>query len=456
MKTALPMVPELAPRPHGAQTSSAVRVAPSWATRSRAGILASCATGRTASARWPRHSASARTTSATTSPGCVMPASSARAVTAADARRMLLRARRGGHRGRAGCAPGRPRMTTLALRRVHPPFWLGRGDRHRRLAHRLDPAGAGRRLAHDRRAGPRHERGLRRGAGLLPLRPAQGDAAARRRRDARRASCARSSRPSASAARSRVATSWRARPAAAGFGIITPFCSCSAVPLFIGFVEAGVPLGRDVRVPRRLARWSTRSPWSCSGACSVRPSRSRTWSPACSSPSARASSSAACTSSASSSRTSTRSTPARPSRSGRRWSSGCATPGTRPASSSGGSRRGSSSASRIGALIHGYAPTDLVAQIGGRVEPARRAARGHARRAALRQRRGHDPDRRGAPGQGPADRHRARIHDGRHRAVDPRAAHPAPGHAPRAHRRVRRRRGQRHRGRRLPVQPVRT
>jgi uncharacterized protein len=31
--------------------------------------------------------------------------------------------------------------------------------------------------------------------------------------------------------------------AAAGFGIITPFCSCSAVPLFIGFLEAGVPLG---------------------------------------------------------------------------------------------------------------------------------------------------------------------------------------------------------------------
>ena len=31
--------------------------------------------------------------------------------------------------------------------------------------------------------------------------------------------------------------------AAAGFGVITPFCSCSAVPLFIGFLEAGVPLG---------------------------------------------------------------------------------------------------------------------------------------------------------------------------------------------------------------------
>jgi len=30
---------------------------------------------------------------------------------------------------------------------------------------------------------------------------------------------------------------------AAILGIVTPFCSCSAVPLFIGFVEAGVPLG---------------------------------------------------------------------------------------------------------------------------------------------------------------------------------------------------------------------
>jgi uncharacterized membrane protein YraQ (UPF0718 family) len=31
--------------------------------------------------------------------------------------------------------------------------------------------------------------------------------------------------------------------AAAMLGIVTPFCSCSAVPLFIGFVESGVPLG---------------------------------------------------------------------------------------------------------------------------------------------------------------------------------------------------------------------
>lgn len=30
---------------------------------------------------------------------------------------------------------------------------------------------------------------------------------------------------------------------AALLGIVTPFCSCSAVPMFIGFIESGVPLG---------------------------------------------------------------------------------------------------------------------------------------------------------------------------------------------------------------------
>lgn len=30
---------------------------------------------------------------------------------------------------------------------------------------------------------------------------------------------------------------------ATSLGIITPFCSCSAVPLFLGFIEAGIPLG---------------------------------------------------------------------------------------------------------------------------------------------------------------------------------------------------------------------
>ncbi len=30
---------------------------------------------------------------------------------------------------------------------------------------------------------------------------------------------------------------------ASSLGIVTPFCSCSAIPLFLGFIEAGVPLG---------------------------------------------------------------------------------------------------------------------------------------------------------------------------------------------------------------------
>ena len=39
------------------------------------------------------------------------------------------------------------------------------------------------------------------------------------------------------------ATEGVANVMAASLGIVTPFCSCSAVPLFIGFVQAGVPLG---------------------------------------------------------------------------------------------------------------------------------------------------------------------------------------------------------------------
>lgn len=30
---------------------------------------------------------------------------------------------------------------------------------------------------------------------------------------------------------------------ASTLGIVTPFCSCSAIPLFLGFVESGIPLG---------------------------------------------------------------------------------------------------------------------------------------------------------------------------------------------------------------------
>lgn len=36
---------------------------------------------------------------------------------------------------------------------------------------------------------------------------------------------------------------WQARGMAVTLGAVTPFCSCSSVPLFIGFLEAGIPVG---------------------------------------------------------------------------------------------------------------------------------------------------------------------------------------------------------------------
>jgi len=36
---------------------------------------------------------------------------------------------------------------------------------------------------------------------------------------------------------------WVGNILASLLGVVTPFCSCSACPLFIGFVESGIPLG---------------------------------------------------------------------------------------------------------------------------------------------------------------------------------------------------------------------
>ncbi len=36
--------------------------------------------------------------------------------------------------------------------------------------------------------------------------------------------------------------------ASSTFGAITPFCSCSSVPLFIGFVKGGIPMGVTLAV----------------------------------------------------------------------------------------------------------------------------------------------------------------------------------------------------------------
>ena len=39
---------------------------------------------------------------------------------------------------------------------------------------------------------------------------------------------------------------------AALLGTVTPFCSCSSIPLFIGFTSAGLPLGGDLFLPDLL------------------------------------------------------------------------------------------------------------------------------------------------------------------------------------------------------------
>lgn len=80
---------------------------------------------------------------------------------------------------------------------------------------------------------------------------------------------------------------WLARLSAIGLGAVTPFCSCSSVPLFIGFVEAGIPLGvifsfliaspmiNEVRWSSWPASWAGRRPcctWrraSASAPCST-------------------------------------------------------------------------------------------------------------------------------------------------------------------------------------------
>ncbi len=38
-------------------------------------------------------------------------------------------------------------------------------------------------------------------------------------------------------------SSWYGHVGASLFGIITPFCSCSAIPLFLGFIQARIPIG---------------------------------------------------------------------------------------------------------------------------------------------------------------------------------------------------------------------
>ncbi len=82
----------------------------------------------------------------------------------------------------------------------------------------------------------------------------------------------------------------------------------------------------------------------------------------------------------------------------------------------------------LGAGIHGYVPEDFMASIMGKDAPWWSVPAAVAHRCAdVHQRRRHHPDRRGADGQGRGTRHGAGLHDERDRAVGPRDHHPAQG-----------------------------
>ena len=61
---------------------------------------------------------------------------------------------------------------------------------------------------------------------------------------------------------------------AALLGTVTPFCSCSSIPLFIGFTSAGLPLGVTfsflMRCWCRISPWGMISPWRSGSAWATR------------------------------------------------------------------------------------------------------------------------------------------------------------------------------------------
>ena len=155
---------------------------------------------------------------------------------------------------------------------------------------------------------------------------------------------------------------------AAGLGVVTPFCSCSAVPAFIGFVAAGVPLGvtlsfliasplvNEIAIGLLLTLfgWQVTAAYvvagavhrhrrraGCSGACGSSGSSSRS----CSRPSSGARSSTP--------------PPASPSPSGCRWAPRRSAPSC--------ARSGPTCWSGIGlgAVIHGWAPEDFFTRYAG-------------------------------------------------------------------------------------------
>ena len=241
--------------------------------------------------------------------------------------------------------------------------------------------------------------------------------------------------------------------AAAGLGIFTPFCSCSAVPLFVGFVSAGIPLGVTfsflIAAPMinevalgllfALLGWQTALIYLFFGLAVaivagwvIGRLHLEGWL--------------------------------------EEWVRGvravdAAVP-TEQFTFVGRLKAGLSSIREIvekvwmwiiggiavGAFIHGYVPAELLATIMGK-QVMVVGAGGRARRHPnVFQRRGHHPDRRSAPRQGRSAGDGARLHDVGDRAVAPRDDHPAQGAERQADRGLHRGGRRRHSGGGIPVQ----
>ncbi len=241
---------------------------------------------------------------------------------------------------------------------------------------------------------------------------------------------------------------------AAGLGVLTPFCSCSAVPLFIGFVESGIPLGVTfsflIAAPMvnevalvmlfgmfgwqvaglylisglsiamvaglvigrlKMERYVEDFVWQIKGGGGAVAGEHPTWTQ----------------------------------RFAQAWESTREIVGKVWLYVVVGIA--------VGAGIHGYVPDDALAEMMGSRRLVVGAGGGADRGAALLERGGDDPGGAGADGQGRGAGHGAGLHDGRRRPEPARDDHPAPGAqaAPDRHLRRRGRAGD-HRHR-LPVQP---
>ena len=218
--------------------------------------------------------------------------------------------------------------------------------------------------------------------------------------------------------------------AAAGLGVVTPFCSCSAVPVFIGFVAAGVPLGvtmsfliaspmvNEVAIVMLfgLFGWEITALYIASGLVIAVVGRD-----------GHRTSAARAMGRAVRVRDQAARQGHRPVAGARRGTTASRWAAKRSSPSSARSGPTSSSASASAPSSTAGLPEDWFADHA--TGPARRPDRRRDRRAAVLQRRRRAAARRGPARQGHADGHRARLHDERRRPLpardDPAATGPA-------------------------------